>query len=190
MTCLTVCDCYNPQRPLLDLNYLEPIVPAVRPAVPEVKTAPTPETKSEEPKPPVAPSKANPRDVQEIINASFLNTADYASWSTTHKSKQPVPHSVFNDFLKGDFLKELVEGLNNEEWFSVKTDASTLEQTPDLKQSIQVSCFWCLTNGNKIVIKDFYQAVTGTHFRQLLTSLTGLNISAVSDVTGEIYKEG
>lgn len=41
-----------------------------------------------------------------------------------------------------------------------------------------------------MVVKDFYQTVSGNHFRQLLSSLTGLTISAVSDVFGDIYKEG
>lgn len=93
-------------------------------------------TPVEAPKP--VPVRGAPRDAQEVFSDNYLALADTASLSAQHKSKQPVFHTVLPDFLKEDFLGELRESLNHEDWFQQKSDICTFEQTADLKQSTQV----------------------------------------------------
>lgn len=115
------------------LTQQEPIVPTVNTSVPSAVPS---ETKSETPK--LATTKANPRDVQEVINEAYLTKLDLASLTAQHKSKQPVAHTVLPDFLNVDFVKELIEALNNEGWDTQKSDVCLFEQTADLKGSTQV----------------------------------------------------
>jgi hypothetical protein len=158
-------------------------------AVPSEQKAHTESKTVEAPKLPSV-TRGAPRDIQEVINDNYISPADMATLSAQHKSKHPTSHTVLQDFLKEDFLRELRESLNNEDWFQQKSDICTFEQTGDLKQSTQVGMLEMALLTKKVVVKDIVHALSGTQFRQLLSGITGLNVTAFTDIFGDIYKEG
>jgi len=93
-------------------------------------------------------------------------------------SLYPFPFISIPDFLSAEFIEELREQLNQEEWYEKRNDILELEQTQNLRSSTQTSC-------STFVTKLYDQP-----FRDFVSSLVKFKLGKTVDCIGEIYKEG
>jgi len=139
-------------------------------------------TIDEEPKPAVeskvAPVKLQAAGGARVCINELYTSGDFNTLVEAHRGRQPFRYSVLPDFLDAGFVASLRESLNGEGWNQQINDLCTLEITADLKQS------------NQTAVAGVVGALGSKPFIQFVTALTGFKSITLSDMTGNIFKEG